>query len=101
MVASTGVRIAIYRGSVDVADGELGDVESLTAACADVDVGYSLVHLMGSTRDFVAEEDRAAANVVTQAAAAGSGRLIYLGGLHPPPPCCPQIFGRGDRRGRR
>jgi uncharacterized protein YbjT (DUF2867 family) len=72
-----------WRHRVDVVDGDLGDVGSLTAAFTDVEVVYYLVHSMGSARDFVAEEDRAAANVVTAGRRSGVGRLVYLGGLHP------------------
>jgi uncharacterized protein YbjT (DUF2867 family) len=38
---------------------------------------------MGSAKDFVAEEERSARNVVAAAQQAGVRRLVYLGGLHP------------------
>jgi uncharacterized protein YbjT (DUF2867 family) len=55
----------------------------LTTAFDGVDVVFYLVHSMGSAKDFVAEEARAARNVVAAARQAGVGRLVYLSGLHP------------------
>ncbi len=72
-----------WRGRVEVARGDLGDVASLTAAFADTDVVYYLVHSMGTSTDFVAEEARAARNVVSAARSAGVRRIVYLSGLHP------------------
>ena len=73
-----------WRDDVEVVRGDLGDVESLTAAFDDVDVVYYLVHSMGTAKDFTAEERRAAANVVEAARRTGVRRLVYLSGLHPP-----------------
>jgi uncharacterized protein YbjT (DUF2867 family) len=75
-----GVR---WRDQVEVVRGDLGEVDSLTAAFDGVDVVYYLVHSMGSSADFVTEEARSAGNVVTAARRAGVRRLVYLGGLHP------------------
>ncbi|MGV0790201.1 NAD(P)H-binding protein [Mycolicibacterium sp. XJ1819] len=72
-----------WRGRAEVARGDLGDVASLRSAFDGVDVVYYLVHSMGSTHDFVAEEAAAARNVVAAATDAGVKRLVYLGGLHP------------------
>ncbi|PPF49024.1 MULTISPECIES: SDR family oxidoreductase [unclassified Rathayibacter] len=71
---------------VEVAQGDLGDPESLEAAVEGVDVLYYLVHSMGSGNDhahFEEVESRAAHNVATAAESAGVGRIVYLGGLHP------------------
>jgi uncharacterized protein YbjT (DUF2867 family) len=73
-----------WRDDVEVVRGDLGDVESLTAAFDGVDVVYYLVHSMGTAKDFAAEERRSAENVVAAARRAGVRRLVYLGGLHPP-----------------
>ena len=62
---------APWRDRVEVVRGDLGDADSLTAAFAGVDVVYYLVHSMGTSADFVAEEARSARNVV---AAAQAGR---------------------------
>jgi uncharacterized protein YbjT (DUF2867 family) len=74
---------APWRAQVEVARGDLGDPDSLATAFADVDVVYYLVHSMGTSTDFVAEEAKAARNVVTAAQRAGVGRIVYLSGLHP------------------
>ena len=72
-----------WRDRIDVAKGDLGDLASLDAAFAGVDVVYYLVHSMGFEQDFAAEERRAALNVVDAARRAGVRRIIYLSGLHP------------------
>jgi uncharacterized protein YbjT (DUF2867 family) len=72
-----------WRDRVDVVAGDLGDRDSLTSAFQNVDVVYYLVHSMGTSDDFAAEEDRAADNVVAAARQAGVQRLVFLGGLHP------------------
>jgi uncharacterized protein YbjT (DUF2867 family) len=72
-----------WRGRAEVARGDLGDVDSLVAAFDGVDVVYYLVHSMGSSKDFGAEEARAVRNVVAAAGRTGVRRVVYLGGLHP------------------
>ncbi len=72
-----------WRERVEVARGDLDDVESLTAAFDGIDVVYYLVHSMGTSRDFAAEEARAVRNVVTAARRTGVRRVVYLSGLHP------------------
>ncbi len=72
-----------WRERAEVARGDLGDVESLTAAFDGIDVVYYLVHSMGGAKDFAAEEDRAVRNVVTAARRTGVRRIVYLSGLHP------------------
>ncbi|WNG81309.1 NAD(P)H-binding protein [Mycobacterium sp. ITM-2016-00316] len=72
-----------WRDRIEVARGDLGDPDSLTAAFDGIDVIYYLVHSMGTSKDFVAEEERSARNVVTAAKSAGVRRIVYLSGLHP------------------
>src|SRR6185312_5576293 len=72
-----------WRASVEVAQGDLGDVESLVAAFDGIDVVYYLVHSMGTSKDFADEEGRAVRNVVTAARRTGVRRIVYLSGLHP------------------
>jgi uncharacterized protein YbjT (DUF2867 family) len=74
---------APWRDEVETVRGDLTDPESLTEAFDGVDVVYYLVHSMGSSKDFVAEERRSARNVVEAAQKAGVRRLVYLSGLHP------------------
>ena len=68
---------------VEVVGADLADPESLVAACAGVDVVFYLVHSMGTSSDFEAEEAKSADNAVSAARAAGVRRIVYLGGLHP------------------
>ncbi|AFM19185.1 putative nucleoside-diphosphate sugar epimerase [Mycolicibacterium chubuense NBB4] len=74
---------AAWRDRVDVAKGDLTDPESLTSAFDGMDVVYYLVHSMGTSKDFVADEARSARNVVAAAKRDGVRRIVYLGGLHP------------------
>ncbi len=72
-----------WRDSVEVVRGDLTEPESLTEAFDGVDVVYYLVHSMGTSKDFVAEEKQSARNVVEAARRTGVRRLVYLSGLHP------------------
>jgi uncharacterized protein YbjT (DUF2867 family) len=77
------LRDAPWRDRAEVVRGDLGDVRSLTDAFDGVDVMYYLVHSMGTSSDFVAEEARSARNVAAAARQAGVRRIVYLSGLHP------------------
>lgn len=72
-----------WREQVEVARGDLADVESLIEAFDGMDVVYYLVHSMGTSKDFAAEESRSVRNVVTAARRTGVRRVVYLSGLHP------------------
>ncbi|MBW0018746.1 MAG: DUF2867 domain-containing protein [Mycobacterium sp.] len=72
-----------WRERAEVVAGDLEDVDSLIAAFAGVDVVYYLVHSMGSSKNFAADEARAVRNVVTAARQAQVRRVVYLSGLHP------------------
>jgi uncharacterized protein YbjT (DUF2867 family) len=85
---------APWRERVEVARGDLGDVDSLMAAFEGVDVVYYLVHSMGTSSDFVREEARSAHNVVTAAKHAGVQRIVYLSGLHPDGELSPHLRSR-------
>ncbi|MCK0172597.1 NAD(P)H-binding protein [Mycolicibacterium sp. F2034L] len=74
---------APWRDRAEVVRGDLTDPESLVAAFQDTDVVYYLVHSMGTSKDFVAEEAQSAHNVVDAAKRAGVRRIVYLSGLHP------------------
>ena len=77
------LRDAAWHDKVEVVKGDLTDPDSLVAAFDGVDVVYYLVHSMGTSSDFVKEEERSAHNVATAAKAAGVRRIVYLSGLHP------------------
>ncbi|MDH4066768.1 MAG: SDR family oxidoreductase [Acidobacteriota bacterium] len=66
---------------VDVVRGDVLDATSLGAPLAGIDVAYYLVHSLGAGRDFHDRDTRAARAFGEAAAAAGVGRIVYLGGL--------------------
>ncbi|MGQ0846103.1 MAG: SDR family oxidoreductase [Sporichthyaceae bacterium] len=70
-------------GRVETAQGDVVSGDGLDAAMRDVDVVYYLAHSLAE-RDFARLDGVAAQNVATAAAAAGVGRIVYLGGLRPP-----------------
>ncbi|MCH9640866.1 MAG: NAD(P)H-binding protein [Actinomycetia bacterium] len=74
---------APWRERAEVVQGDLTDPESLSKAFTGTDVVYYLVHSMGTSSDFVAEEESSARNVVRAAKQAGVRRVVYLSGLHP------------------
>lgn len=57
------------------------DPASLVDALRDVDAAYYLVHSMGSSGDFEAQDRRGAENFAEAARQAGVSRIVYLGGL--------------------
>ena len=88
------LRDALWREDIEVARGDLGDAESLTAAFEGVDVVYYLVHSMGTSADFVSAESQSARNVVAAAKQAGVQRFVYLSGLHPDGELSPHLQSR-------
>ena len=71
----------VWRDRVEVVRGDVTDRSTMDAACADVDAILFLVHAMDGAPDF-AEREAAGARIVRDAAAAaGVGRIVYLGGL--------------------
>ena len=67
---------------LEVAQGDVMDVESLQRAAQGCGAAFYLVHSMTRQPGISPETDRQAAqNMVRAAAAAGLDRLIYLGGL--------------------
>ena len=69
---------------VEVVPSDLSDISSLTEHLRGCEAAFYLVHSMQSGSDY-AEKDRVMARVFAQAAAAaGVGRIIYLGGLGEP-----------------
>ncbi|NVN53579.1 NAD(P)H-binding protein [Mycolicibacterium hippocampi] len=85
---------APWRDQAEVVRGDLTKPDSLTAAFEGTDVIYYLVHSMGTSKDFVAEEKRAAQNVAAAAKAAGVRRVVYLSGLHPEGELSPHLASR-------
>jgi uncharacterized protein YbjT (DUF2867 family) len=71
---------AQYTGAGDPVAGDVAVPDSLTAALADIDAAYYLVHSLGA-EDFEQRDADAATAFGAAAAAAGVRRIIYLGGL--------------------
>jgi uncharacterized protein YbjT (DUF2867 family) len=57
--------------------------DTLAGALAGIDIAYYLVHSMAAGRGFAGLDLAAASNFAAAAAAAGVGRIVYLGGLVP------------------
>jgi uncharacterized protein YbjT (DUF2867 family)/tryptophan-rich sensory protein len=70
-------------GDVQVVEAGLTDSAALTEALQGVDAAWFLVHSMAGGSDFRDEDREMAQAFATAAAAAGVGRIVYLGGLHP------------------
>ncbi len=68
---------------VEVVAGDATDAAAVAPAVRDVDVLFYLVHSMAAGKDFADADRRAATTVAEAARAAGVGRIVYLGGLHP------------------
>ncbi len=70
----------------EIVRGDVLDRSSLDDALAGIDVAYYLVHSMGrgGDSDFEERDRRGARNFAEAAAAAGIGRIVYLGGLGEP-----------------
>lgn len=65
----------------EVVFGDCFQPESLSAAMAGVHTAYYLVHSMGSSDSFEAQDRQAASNFAQAARQAKVRRIIYLGGL--------------------
>ncbi len=66
---------------VEIFTGDVTDAASLAAALEGCEAAYYLVHSMGSSRHFSADEARGATTFRDTAAEAGVDRIIYLGGI--------------------
>ena len=71
----------LVRESTQVVRGDVLDPTSLDEALRGVHTAYYLVHLMSGSKDFEADDRRAATNFAQAAKNAGVRRIIYLGGL--------------------
>lgn len=69
---------------VEVARGDVGDPESVSAAMTGVLAAYYLIHGLHRGADFQVRDLAAARTFGNAAAAAGIQRIIYLGGLGDP-----------------
>lgn len=77
------VRDLPWSHDVEVVETDAADAEGVARALDGVDVAYYLIHALGTGSKFEIT-DRTTARVFARAAkAAGTGRLVYLGGLLP------------------
>ncbi len=67
--------------TTEVMAGDMLDAPSLERALSGAKTAYYLVHLMSNSTDFEKEDRAAATNFAEAARAAGTRRIIYLGGL--------------------
>ncbi|MCD0443174.1 SDR family oxidoreductase [Glycomyces sp. A-F 0318] len=75
-------RLAVS-GAVEVLSGDAADRRAVASAMRGAQVVYHLIHSMTGGRDFRRLDRMIARNVADAAAAAGVGRIVYLGGLAP------------------
>lgn len=66
---------------IEIVQGDVTKPDTLQVALKDVDTAYYLIHSMGSSQDFEAQDRTAAKNFAEAAKANGVRRIIYLGGL--------------------
>ncbi|TVT49651.1 SDR family oxidoreductase [Amycolatopsis rhizosphaerae] len=71
-----------WHDRVEVVRGDVGDAPSVAAALDGREVVYYLVHSL-HRKDFVRLDRQGAQTVAGQAARAGVGRIVYLGGITP------------------
>jgi uncharacterized protein YbjT (DUF2867 family) len=72
-----------WTDGLEIVKGDALDPCTLGPAMDGVDAVYYLVHSIGSGADFARSDRDAASNTAAAAAAAGVGRIVYLGGLVP------------------
>jgi uncharacterized protein YbjT (DUF2867 family) len=72
-----------WADQVEVVRGDALDPASLAPAMEGIDVVLYLVHSIGTGGSFADSDRRAAQHTAQAAAAAGVGRIVYLGGLVP------------------
>jgi uncharacterized protein YbjT (DUF2867 family) len=70
-----------WAAQAEIVRGDVLDADSLVPVLAGIEVAYYLVHSLGTGPDFHDRDMRAARTFGQAAAAAGVGRIIYLGGL--------------------
>lgn len=72
-----------WRLEVQIVEGSLDDAQAAAELCRDADVVYYLVHSMGGDPRFERTERACALTLGAAAREAGTGRIVYLSGLHP------------------
>lgn len=81
--STAGLASHDWASDVEAVEGDASSEQDCRRALEGVDVAYYLLHSMDGEGDFM-ERDREMAQVFAGAAqAAGTGRIVYLSGLHP------------------
>ena len=75
-----------WHRDVEVAEGDADDEQDVSAALADVDVAYYLLHSLNTGVGFEARERHMAEVFGRAASQQGVGRIVYLGGMIPDVP---------------
>jgi len=83
-----------WRGRVQVAEGDAADHAVLERALRGADVAYYLLHSMDDEGDFVTRDRALATGFAEAAREAGTGRIVYLSGLHPDGHLSPHLASR-------
>jgi uncharacterized protein YbjT (DUF2867 family)/tryptophan-rich sensory protein len=83
-----------WAGEVDIVEGNADSSDDLGRALDGVDVAYYLLHSMEGSGDFVTRDREIATTFAAAAKAAGTRRLVYLGGLHPEGDLSPHLGSR-------
>jgi uncharacterized protein YbjT (DUF2867 family) len=78
-------RDAEFESEIEIVTGDAVAGTGLERALAGIDVAFYLIHSMEPSADgpFAVRERQAASNFARAAQAAGTGRIVYLGGLIP------------------
>lgn len=71
----------LEQSSIEVAQGDVLDIDSLNAAMDGVEQAFYLIHSMGMGADFEKRDRVGAENFARAASQAGVRRIVYLGGL--------------------
>lgn len=83
-----------WQSRVEVVEGDASSAEDLRGALVGTDVAYYLLHSMDGRPGFV-ERDREMATTFARAAEeAGTGRIVYMSGLHPEGELSPHLASR-------
>ncbi|MGW0808522.1 SDR family oxidoreductase [Nonomuraea sp. NPDC002799] len=80
----------------EVVEADATDAGRTRAALEGVEVAYYLIHTMGASGQFAANDRRAAETFAAAAEQAGVRRIVYLGGLVPDERLSPHLRSRAD-----
>jgi uncharacterized protein YbjT (DUF2867 family) len=85
-----------WAGRVEIVEADATDPEATRRALDGVDVAYYLIHAIGGAGGFAEHDRRAARTFAGAARDAGTGRLVYLGGMDPEEELSPHLRSRAE-----